>query len=309
MEPRRTEEDTVHRASREKIDAARRTKDECAYTRKSLKKYLLGHLFRFQKNRIDRHVKSCALCKSEFDALKRGEETRQILKYIDLPEGMAHQVKEGVSALAKLKMILYRPLWIAGLAVAVAGLAYYATLPRQIDLEIESLVKTAPVSTAAAPPAPVAATDMATTVVSTPAAVAQVAAAVPEAAPEVKPLAVSITPLNETSAIRRINEVMRGHGQMRKLKFSKTEREMSGKLTAQELLTFFARIEEAATVRYNRKRFESFPDAQQIPFVLTLKAAPRTAETPATDQAPAQNAKPFASAGTVVSAPALSAAR
>jgi len=306
MEPRRTDQDTVQRESRQKLDAARSLKDECAYAGKSLKKFLRGHLFSFQRNRIDRHLKSCVRCKSEFDALKRMEETRQILKDIDLPEGVAHQVKEGVSALAKLKMILYRPLWFAGIAVAAAALFYYATLPRQIDLEIESLVKTAPVSTIATPTAlPTTDPVMATAAATTPAAVAPVR---PVAEPAVEPLAVSITPENETAAVRRINEVMRGHGQLRKLKFSSIERELAGKLTAKELLVFFDRIEEVAKVRYNRKRLASFPGAEPIPFVLTLKAAPKSAgPVPARPQV--QNTATSAPAGTTSSAPVPSPAR
>lgn len=309
MEPRRTEQDTVHRASSEKLDAARSLNNECAYTRKSLKKYLLGHLFRFQKNRIDRHVKVCARCKSELDALKRMEETRQILKYIDLPEGVAHHVKEGVSSLAKLRLILYRPLWLTAIIVAVAGLAYYATLPRQLDLEIESLVKTAPVSTVPAPPTDQATNPgMVTVPVTTLPAVVQ-APPQPEPAPAGEPLAVSITPDNDISAIRRINEVMRGHGQLRKLKFSTTERVLSGKLTTKELLTFFARIEEVARVRYNRRRLESLPGAEPIPFVLTLKAAPKTAAPPVQAPPPAPSAATVAPSGTAVPAPAAPAAQ
>jgi predicted anti-sigma-YlaC factor YlaD len=37
-------------------------KKECIYTRKSLRKYLSGHVFALQKIRIERHLKSCAIC-------------------------------------------------------------------------------------------------------------------------------------------------------------------------------------------------------------------------------------------------------
>jgi len=314
MEPRRTDLDAVHRESRQKLDAARFMKDECAYTGKSLEKYLHGHLFKFQRNRINRHLKSCALCKSGFDALKRTEETRQILKYIDLPEGVAHQVKEGVSALAKLRRILYRPLWLAGIVVVAVALYHYATRPRQIDLELESLVKSAPVSTAAVPAAepktvPGMATTAVTAAMTTSAAVAQAPAAQPVDAPAVEPLAVSITPVNETAAVRRINEAMRGFEQMRKLKFSNTERELSGKLTAKRLLAFFTRIEKAATVHYNHKRLESFPEAQPVPFVLTLKAAPKTVKTQVKAQPLTRSTATVASTGATVSAPTPSPPR
>jgi len=119
----------------------------------------------------------------------------------------------------------------------------------------------------------------------------------------VEPLAVSITPINETSAVRRINEVMRGHRQFRKQKFKDSEREISGKLTEEELLTFFERIKEVAKVRYNRKRLASFSDAQQVPFVLTLKAAPKTAGTPAPARPQVQNTAPLAPTGTTAPAP------
>ena len=283
MRPRRTEQDTVHRESRRKLEEARFMKKECASTGKSLKKYLRGHLFTLQKLRIDRHLQSCALCKSELDARKRMEETRRILKYIDSPEGVAHRVKEGVSALTKLRMILYRPLWFAGLAVAVAALSYYAMLPRQIDLEIESIVKTAPVTTVAAPLVELKPDTNAAT---PPAVDMRIPASLPVAAPTVEPLAVSITPVNETTAVRRINEVMRGHAQLRNNKFSDDVREISGVLTARELLTFFNRIEDAGRASYSRKRLESFPSAQPIPFVMKLKAAPRP--RPAEKPAPVQ---------------------
>jgi uncharacterized protein YceH (UPF0502 family) len=62
------------------------------------------------------------------------------------------------------------------------------------------------------------------------------------------------------------------------MKFSDSKRQLSGALTAQELLTFFDRMGEVAKVRYDRQHFKSFPAGQQVPFVLTLKAAPRTVE-------------------------------
>lgn len=277
MRPQRTEQDTVHRESRRKLDEATSMKKECVYTTKLLNNYMHGHLFRLQKVRIDRHLQTCVVCKSEFDALRRKEETRRLLKYIDSPEGVGHRVKEGVFALTKLKKVLYRPLWLTGIALVVAAVYYYAMLPRQLDLELESIVKTAPSTTAAVPPAALK-TDA--TAVTRPAAGAQTPAPQPPPASAVEPLAVSITP-NDEAAIRRINEVMRGHGQLRKMKFSDNERELSGKLTAKELLTFFNRIEPMAKVRYNRKRFESFPGVQPIPFVFTLKAAPKDVGKPA----------------------------
>jgi hypothetical protein len=57
-------------------------------------------------------------------------------------------------------------------------------------------------------------------------------------------------------------------------------KEVSGSLTARELLTLFNRIEPTAKVGYSRKRLQSFPTARLIPFVLRLKPAPRAVEKP-----------------------------
>src|ERR1700690_1069200 len=180
-------------------------KKECERTRKDLPGYLRGHVFRTTRNRIDRHLQSCVVCKSEVEALRRIEETRQLLKYIDSPEGVAHRVKEGIFVLAKLKKILYRPLWLAGVALVAAGSYYYATLPRQLDLEIESIVKTAPATTS---PVPAAAPKIETPVVAKSVASVQRPLPQPVSSRAVAPLAVSIVTINETSAIQRINEVM-----------------------------------------------------------------------------------------------------
>lgn len=290
-------------------------KKECEWTKKALPDYLRGHVFRTTRNRIDKHLQACVVCKSEFEALKSTEETRQLLKYIDSPEGVAHRVKEGVSALTKLKKILYRPLWLAGIALVAAGASYYAMLPRQLDLEIENIVKTAPATTTLVP---AAAPNSEAQVVTNPVASAQRPVTQRVSTRAVAPLAVSITPSDETSAIRRINEVMRGHGELRKMKFSDTVRQLSGKLSAQELLTFFDRIREVAKVRYDRKRFTSFPSDQQVPFVLKLKAAPKTVEKPIPAPHPVQSAVQSAETHTpavtaapdpLVTAPATSAAQ
>lgn len=276
MGPLRTEQDAVNKESMRKLDGVSFLKKECGYTRKSLKQYLRGHLFLFQKKRIDRHLAACAHCKSEFDALKCMEETRQILNYIDPPEGMEHRVRAGVSALAKFKTVLYRPVWLAGLVFAAVGIYYYAMLPRQIDLEIENIINTAP-ENSSVQQGELKATETATT---SPATGPQLPVARQEVAQEPEPLAVSIIPLDEATAIRSINEVMRGHGQLRGMKFSDTKQELSGKLTAQELLTFFDRLGQVAKVRFQRKRLASFPETQQVPFVLTLRAAPKSGELP-----------------------------
>lgn len=241
-------------------------KKECQRTRQALPKYLHGHLFKTSQVRIDRHLQQCVICRSEFEALRRSEETRQILKDIDAPEGVVGRLRESVPSLGKLKKLLYRPLWIMGLVLIAAAIYYYAVTPRQLDLEIEKIVKTAPSATAAVTSA------VSGTTPSTP--LAQPASRHAAAAPATEPLVVTITPENDAAAIQRINEIMRGHGQMRKLKFSDAVNEIEGSLTSKELLTLFSRIDPVAKVSYSRKRFKSFKTAEPIPFVLKLKAAP-----------------------------------
>ncbi len=75
---------------------------------------------------------------------------------------------------------------------------------------------------------------------------------------------------------------MRGHGQLRKMSFSQSVRQISGDLTPAELLVFFNRIEKAGKVSYSRKRFQSFPAAQPIPFVMKIKRTPMIAEQQST---------------------------
>jgi hypothetical protein len=285
-------------------------KSECERTRKKLPDYLRGHVFRITRNRIDRHLQACVVCRSEFEAIKSTEETRQLLKYIDSPGGVAHRVKEGVSALTKLRKILYRPLWLAGIVLVAAGISYYAMLPSQLNLEIESIVKTAPATTTRVPAAE---PNIEAPLVSKPAVSVQPTVKQPIATRAVAPLAVSITLGNETSSIQRINEVLSGHEELRNMKFSDTERQLSGRLTAEELHTFFDRLREVAKVRYDRKRLKSFPDGQAVPFVLTLKATPRAIEKPMPAPRAVRSAETHTSAATApappVSAPATSATK
>lgn len=281
-------------------------KKECAHTRKALRKYLHGHLFTPEQIRIERHLRACVVCYSEYQALKRVDETRRYLKDITPPEGVVQRVKAGVSGLAKLKKLLYRPLWVAAIIGAVALAYIYVIAPRHRDLEIENLEKSLP---AAAPS--VSGSSQPTTTATAAASPAQPAPVqqpiAPQPAPRpaltaaaVDPLSITITPDDEAAAIRRLNEVMRGHGSLRKLKFSDTVREISGSLTAKELLTFFNRIEPVGKVSYSRKRFESFPSTRPISFVLKLKSAPPrpkaaalpASPAPAAEQKPAEAAAP-----------------
>ncbi len=223
-------------------------KKDCERTRKAFPRYLRGHVFRTERSRIERHLSTCVLCRSEYEGLKRADETRQILKDINASEGVVERLKDTGSTLSGLKKIFYRPLWIAAIVLAAGGIYYYAITPRQLDLEIDQIVKSEPATAPSAQPGepkPTAETNVATTPSSSPhSAVTPTASA-----PPVTPLVVSITPNNEKAAIRRINEALRGHGKLRQVKLSETAREASGTLTAQELQAFFSRIEPVATAQ------------------------------------------------------------
>lgn len=268
-------------------------KKDCAHARKLLPRYLRGQVFKVDQIRIERHLKACPVCRSEFDALRRAEETKRFLNELTPPEGVGQRIKVGIVALTRLKKILYRPLWIAGLAVIAFALQHYLMVPRQPDLELESIVKTAPSGTNAPVTVP-AATVISVAAATAPTSTARLAAPRPAAAEvrEAEPLLVTVSTENEKAAIRLMNEVMRGHSQLRKKKFSDTVREISGSLTSKELLTFFARIEPAGRASYNRRRFESFPALQPIPFVMKLKAAPRPAKPSGSETPPADKPAP-----------------
>lgn len=262
-------------------------KKGCDRTRKAFSRYLRGHVFKIEKSRIERHLSTCVLCRSEYEGLKRADETRQILKDVNASEGIVQRVKDAGFSLSGLKKVFYRPLWIAAIALATGAVCYYAMTPRQLDLEIEKIVKSEPATTPSAQPGePKPAAE--TRVITTPSASVPSPVMPAASAPAVTPLVVSVIPNNETTAVGRINEALRGHGRLRKTKLSKTNREVSGNLTVQELQTFFARIEPVATVSYNRKRLESFPSAQPIPFTLKLQAAPKTAVNPPPSTKPVQ---------------------
>ncbi len=284
MDRMRTEHDQHHKTSSHKLDKASSMKKECVATRKLLRKYLHGHLFKLQKIKVERHLKSCVVCSSEYQALKREGETRQILKDITPPEGIVQQLKERASSLARLKKLLYRPLWLAAI-VGIVVLVSINLASRRRDLEIENLEKSLP------PAAPMAAVASAPTgtrgaVPVQPAPVLPAAAPspahrpVPEA-PSVEPVVVTITPENEQAAIRRLNEVMRGHGSLWKQQFSDTVHEISGSLTGKEMLTFCNRIESAGKVTYSRKKSEFVQSVNPVPFIVKLKPASKISGPPA----------------------------
>jgi hypothetical protein len=256
-------------------------KKECAHTRKLLPKYLHGHLFKLEQIRIERHLRSCVVCYSQYQMLKRTDETRKYLKDITPPEGALQIMKEGISGLGKLKKLLYRPLWIAGIVVVLAVVVYYLSKPRQLDVEIDNIVKTTSSGTIQAKSIPIEP-------VARPAAVKAPPVVVPSAAPIENPLAVSIAIDDDKASMRRINGIMAGHGQLRKYKFTSTVREISGSLTKKELLTFFNRVASFGKVSYNQKRFALFPAAHQIPFVMKLTLVPKAPEEQAPSVQPAQ---------------------
>jgi hypothetical protein len=268
----RADQDLLNRESREKIDKASSLKRECAYARKSLRRYLRGHLFTLQKIKIDRHLKICSVCSSELEALRRLDETRLLLREFSPGEGLASHVRALFSGLARLKVVFYRPLWIAGIVLAAGAVYHYAITPRLIDVELENIVKTAPTSTlhtagtttagVAAEPSPAAALRE-----------PDVEAPAPRA---VEPLAVTLTANDEKAAAALINDVMRGQNRLRNKRFSRTAREISGELTAGELNAFLNSISDAGKVSYSLRRFNSFSKTLPIPFVLKLREAPRT---------------------------------
>jgi anti-sigma factor RsiW len=139
-------------------------KKECEETRKALPKYLRGLVFRAARGRIERHLGQCVICRSEFETLRRSEETLQILRDINASGGVVGRVKDGVTALGKIKKLFYRPLWIAGIALAAAAAVYYLMTPRQLEIEIDRIVQSTPsVSAPAAPPGALSAPASAST--------------------------------------------------------------------------------------------------------------------------------------------------
>ncbi len=260
---------------------------ECEHTRRSLRKYLHGHLFMPEQMKIERHLKKCVVCNSEFQALKCVAETRRYIKDITPPEGIVQRVKAGVSALSWLKKMLYHPLWVAGIIAVVALAYFYAVTPHHHDSEFEG---TGAPSGTAIPPVPA------------PGAALKATAAAPDpkmpapepapASPGIEPLAVTMSVYDEQAAVRRINAVMKGHATLRGQRFTDTVKEISGNLTARELLTFFTRIENAGKIYYSQTRLASFPAAAPLPFVLRLKVVSRPEERPVPQlpDKPVQNA-------------------
>lgn len=263
-------------------------KKECESVRKSLHKYLHGHLFKYEQIRIERHLKKCALCSSEFQALKHSAETRKLLKDITPPEGVVQKVKAGVSSLSTLKKILYRPLWLAGIAGVIVLLYSYVYVPIRNYGSLEGIDTADASKTVTAPAA-----SRPTSTTSAPPEGRKIEQAAPApSAPQIDPLIVVIAAADERAAMQRINSVMRGYPLLKKKRFTHSVKQISGTMTARELLTFFNRIEDAGEITYSRSRLESYPAAQQLPFIVKLKAVPKAAPTPVPTPAPSAAASP-----------------
>jgi hypothetical protein len=267
-------------------------KKECEKTRSLLPRYLRGHLFKPQQKRIERHLASCAVCRSEFDALRQIGETRRILKDITPPETVAGRMKERVSALHALKRLFYRPLWLIMIAAVIAASYLYVIEPILHDPDIEKL-------DAGIPPSPAATAQSAPQTLPTPATTGppaprqKIDPAPAAAAPKIDPLVVTITleKQNEMAGIRTINEAMKEHPLLKNMRFSDKVREISGSLTSDELLIFFNRIQSAGKIAYRRARLAS-AGSELLPFVMKLKVLPAPTEASTGRPADDPGAKP-----------------
>lgn len=259
-------------------------KKECEHTRRLLPRYLRGHLFKPQQARIERHLASCAVCRSEFDAQRQIGETRRILKDITPPETVAGRMKERVSALHALKKLFYRPLWLIMIASAIALSYYYVIDPLLHDPDLEKLdagtYSPAPAKVDA-PPVPGPTSTQAPAVPTVPEPKKQLPAPA-AAAPKADPLVVTITveTQNEKAGIKLINDAMKEHALLKTMRFSDKEREISGSLTPNELLTFFNRIQSAGKITYKRSRLAS-AGSELLPFVMKLQTQAAPPQAPA----------------------------
>lgn len=257
-------------------------KKECEHTRKSLRRYLQGHLFKPGQLRVERHLKKCPVCSSEYQALLHARETRRFLKDLSPPEGFFPRMGAGLSRLSLLTRLFFRPLWIAAIVAVAGAVYYYSTAPRQIDAELESIVKSMPTITAQ-PATAQSATVSSASLTSAP----SITLAPAEPPAIVEPLSITITVDDEITGARKINQLLKGQAAFRKMRFSESVKEVSGDLKSKELYALFGRLEAAGKIKYSRTRFESFPGAQSIPFVLKLKVAARAADRPSADVQPA----------------------
>ena len=249
-------------------------KKECEYTRSILPRYLKGQLFLPQQKRVERHLASCVVCRSEFDSLRQIGDTRRILKDITPPETIADRMKERVSGLQSLRKLFYRPLWLIMIVAVIAVSYLYVIDPLLHDPDIEKL-------DAGIPPTPAVTAEPAPRTLSTPTAAApsvlqQKREPAPAAvAPKADPLVITITveKQNEKAGIKLINDAMTEHALLKTMRFSDKVREISGSLTSDELLTFLNRIQSAGKITYKRSRLAS-AGSGLLPFVMKLQSLP-----------------------------------
>jgi hypothetical protein len=241
-------------------------KKECDYTRRMLPRYLKGHLFLPQQKRVERHLAACAVCRSQFDALRRIDETQEFLYYLSPEEGIAGRVKAGASRLSGVRKLFFRPLWLAAVVIAAVVLQVYVIRPLLHDPDLEKL-DAGPV----VPQAEHVKAEPVTVPTSTPAAPEPKPKV--EAAPAADPLVVTITLVkeNEKAGIRMINDAMKEHALLKSMRFSDKVREISGSLTPDELTTFFSRIQGAGKITYKRSRLAA-ARGELLPFVMKLQA-------------------------------------
>ncbi len=272
MQKMRTDHDALHRESASRLDASDSMKQECASVRKLLRNYVRGYVFLHQKIRIRRHLSTCAVCSSEHQALKMEINARQQLNEVSPPEGLLHYVQAGTAGLANIKKLLYRPLWMAVIAGALV-LLYVNIASRRGDPEIDNLEKSLPAAPVSTPAVASSSSGTLFSVPSQPVTAPPAASRPAHAAPASEPLVVAITPGNGQGGLRRINEILAGHGSLQNLRFSEAVQEVSGKLPHADLLMLFDRIASAGKVSYSRRRLDSFPADQPVPFVMKLKLA------------------------------------
>jgi hypothetical protein len=243
---------------------------ECANVKKSLRKYNRGHLFKPEQLRIERHLKGCVLCSSEYQTLQRILETKQYIRDITPPEGVVQRVRQRVSRFSALTRLLYRPLWLLGAGGFAAALYLYAIAPIFHDPDLEKLEAPPPAAAPVTAPTPVA--EATRQIPAGP-------AAVPEA-PKPDPVVITITADDEAAAAERINEAVHEHAPPGTGRFSDTVKEVSGSMTAPQLRSLFNRIQDVGKITYKRSRLAKAGGSQALPFVLRLKSAPPVAPKP-----------------------------
>lgn len=250
-------------------------KKECDYTKRMLPRYLKGHLFLPQLKRIERHLAACAVCRSQFDALRRINETQEFLSYLAPQAGIAERVKVGAFRLIRLRKLFFRPAWLAAIVIAVVVLNVYVIRPLLHDPDLEKLD-----AGPAVPPA--AEVKTAPVPVPTPTPPATEPSPHAAAAPKNDPLVITIRLVKESekAGIKMINDAMQEHALLNSMRFSDKIREISGSLTPDELMTFFSRIQGAGKIAYKRSRLAA-ARGDMLPFVMKLQVVSEAPQAPA----------------------------